>query len=91
MSDEIRDEADELMRNELLGLINKNEPLVLSNEEFELKLLQEPHGYRLLNLFNAGEYRVCMRHGLYEPTEDGRFRVNHWSHLVGHLRIVAKA
>jgi hypothetical protein len=69
-----------------------NTNLTLTKEEFLNSMLCEPDGLAMLDLLEAGEWRVCERLGLVrgyrDEHDDVCFDVPSWDALVAHLRIV---
>lgn len=65
--------------------------LHLTRDEFMAKMREEPDGQALLDLLEAGEWRICERLGLsnaYHADGEAWIDVPRWNNLVAHLRIV---
>lgn len=70
---------------------NESSILHLTRNEFQDKMLQEESGQALLDLLEAGEWRICERMGLcdaYIDNETAYIDVPGWNNLVTHLQIV---
>ena len=65
--------------------------LHLTRDEFAARMRREPDGQELLDLMEAGEWRICERMGLsnaYYSDGTAYIDVPGWNNLVAHLRIV---
>ena len=82
------------MLDNLRGDIQESEDsvnLTLTKEAFMAKMLKEKDGWALLDLLEAGEWRIAERLGLIRGYyQDGKtlFEIPRWNNLVEHLRIV---
>lgn len=92
MTDEIKNFAEHLRK--MIGGTDETPEttdLHLTRSDFMEKMLLEVDGQSLLDLMEAGEWRVCERLGLtnaYDQDGVAYIDVPRWNNLVTHLRVV---